>query len=58
MNFPNTIDACKMHSQNVMLALTSRSFVTNEYTHHKVVDVEDAKLTSDDSYTDISQKEI
>ena len=56
MDFPNTIDGWQLHSQNVMLALTSRSFVMNEYTNHQSLEVQNAKNCGIDEYTDMSQK--
>ena len=56
LDFPNTIEAWQLHSQNVMLALASRSFVTNEYTNHHSTDVQDAKNLGCDKYNDMSQK--
>ena len=56
MDFPNTVDGWQLHSQNVMLALTSRSFVMNEYTKHQSLEVQNAKNFGMDEYIDMSQK--
>lgn len=55
-DFPNTINGWQLHSQNVMFALTSRSFVMNEYTNHQSLEVQNAKNNGIDEYTDMSQK--
>ena len=39
-----------------MLALESRAFVTNKYSNHRNLDVQDAKNICVDEYTDMSQK--
>ena len=56
LNFPKTIKGWQLHSQNVMLALESWSFVTNEYSNHQSLEVQDAKNGGFDNYTDMSQK--
>ena len=54
--FPNTIDGWQLHSQNIMLALASSSFVMNEQTNHQSLDVQNAKNSGLDNYIDMSQK--
>ena len=39
-----------------MLALSSRSFVMNEDSNHRVWEVQDAKNSGVDNYDDMSQK--
>ena len=56
LDFPNTIAGWQLHSQNLMLSLSSRSFVVNEYSNHRVLEVQDAKNRGKDNYTDMSQK--
>ena len=56
LDFPNTIAGWQLHSQNLMLALSSRSFVVNEYSNHRVLEVQDAKNEGNDKYVDMSQK--
>ena len=56
LDFNNTIDGWQLHSQNVMLALASRSFVMNEYTNHQTFEVQNAKNSGSDKYMDMSQK--
>ena len=56
LDFPNTIEGWKLHSQNVMLALVSRSFVMNEYSNHQSLDAQDAKNSELDNYAEMSQK--
>lgn len=39
-----------------MLSLVSPSFVINEYSNHRVLEVHDAKNEGNDNYIDMSQK--
>ena len=54
LDFPNTIEGWKLHSQNVMLSLASQSFVINEYTNHQYLDVQNDKNSRMDNYTYMS----
>ena len=56
LDFSNKIEAWELHSQNIMFALESRVFVTNEYSNHRSMEVQDAKNSGSDKYTDLSQK--
>ena len=56
LNFPNTIEGWQLHSHNLMLALSSRSFVMNEYSNHIFLEVQDAKNNGVGRYADMSQK--
>ena len=56
LDFPNTIDGWQLHSQNLMFALSSRSFVMNEYSNHRVLEVQDAKNSGVNNYEELSQK--
>ena len=39
LDFPSTIKAWQLHSQSVMLALSSQEFVTAEYSNHRSLHV-------------------
>ena len=56
MNFSNTIAGWQLNSQNIMLVLTSRSFMMNEYKNRHVLEVQNAKNYGMDEYVDMSQK--
>ena len=56
LDSPNTIEGWQVHSQNIILALASHTFVTNKYTNHQSLDVQNAKNSGMDNYVDISQK--
>ena len=44
LNFPNNIEAWRLHSKDVMLAQASSTFIKNEYSTHRSIKVQDAKL--------------
>ena len=56
LDFPNTIEAWHVHSQNVMLCLISRVFVMNKYSNHRTMETHNNKHSSKYSYTDVSHK--
>ena len=44
LDFPNNIEPWQLQSQNIMLVQVSRTFITNEYSTHWNIEVQDAKL--------------
>ena len=56
LDFPNAIEAWQLHSQNIMLALSSRACVTAEYSNHRSLQVQDTTNKGKNECIDMSMK--